>query len=120
MKRDATCLVDAIRHGRRDLTEMHVARSEIGCGVGDRDVRASGEGIRGQSATHPGAVNVGVSVVSAIPLRASQFAHAHETLSWRAFSHSSCRRVWCESPPPWPLHGYSRTSLGPAHALKAA
>ena len=41
---------------------------EIRGGVGDRDVRPPVEGVRGQSAAHPGPVDVGVPVSSRVPL----------------------------------------------------
>ena len=75
VERDPARLVDALLDALGDLVEMGVARRQIGGGVGDRDVRAAVEGVRGQAAPHPGSVDVGVAVGAGVPLRAALLSH---------------------------------------------
>ncbi len=69
--RDAAGLVDALLDALGDLVEVRVARRQIRGGVGDGDVRASVEGVAGQPAPHPRAVDVGVAVGPGVPVGAA-------------------------------------------------
>src|SRR5690606_28052967 len=69
---------DALFDAVGDLVEVGVAGGQVGGGVGDRDVRPfAGEGVTGQAAAHPGAVEIGVPVVTCVPLRAAKCHEPH-------------------------------------------
>jgi hypothetical protein len=68
---------------RGKLVEVRVRRSQVGGRVGDRDVGAAVEGVGGETATHPSAVDVRVAIVAPVPLRAALLSHAHHLSNHR-------------------------------------
>jgi hypothetical protein len=51
-----------------DLAEVPVARGEVRPGVADDDLWPTVERVVGQAATHPGAVDERVAVVTGVPV----------------------------------------------------
>ena len=75
VERDATRLPDPVGDAPGHVAEMAVARHQVRAGVGDGDVRAAIEGVIGQAAPHPGAVDVAVPIRAGIPVLAATLAH---------------------------------------------
>ena len=104
LQRNSAGFVDAVLHGLGDFREVGVARRQIGCGVGDRDLRAAAERIVGHATAHPGTVDVGVAVIPAVPLRTAKGGHDLPTYGNRMFITSVVasvgrgRRASCSSP----------------------
>src|ERR1019366_5274512 len=78
--RDSARRPHATFHAVGDVVEVHVARGQVrGCICnGDLWLRRV-ESIVGQAATHPGAVNVRVSVLPGVPGCTSEIAHSGST-----------------------------------------